>query len=116
MNFGFTRRQMLASVGGGFGSLALADLLRAQDAKPKLEFNGGLHHPAKVKRVIQLFMNGGASPPDTFDYKPELEKRHGQTFDPGQGKMVESVTGSPGFKVLKSPFAFNQHGESGRWV
>ena len=69
-----------------------------------------------MKRVIQLFMNGGASPMDTFDYKPRLAELHGQTFDPGGGAKVESVTGSPGFKVLKSPFEFKQHGQSGRWV
>lgn len=115
----FNRREMLWSVGGGLGGLALTHLLMAQDQQhphPKPEFNGGLHHPAKVKRVIQLFMNGGASPADTFDYKPALEKQHGKAFDPGAGKMIESVTGSPGFKVMKSPFAFKQYGQSGRWV
>lgn len=113
-----SRREMLWSMGGGLGGLALSHLM-AHDGdtlKPKPEWNGGLHHPAKVKRVIQLFMNGGASPQDTFDYKPALEKLHGQPFDPGSGKMVESVTGSPGFKVLKSPFTFKQYGNSGRWV
>ena len=80
------------------------------------DLNGGLHHRAKVKRVVQLFMNGGASPMDTFDYKPQLEKLHGKTFDPGGNVKLESVTGSPGFKVLKSPFEFKQHGQCGRWV
>ncbi len=112
---------MLAKLGGGFGGLALVHLL-GQDAlladagKPMPELNGGLHHRAKVKRVVQLFMNGGASPMDTFDHKPRLAELHGQTFDPGGGAKVESVTGSPGFKVLKSPFEFKQHGQSGRWV
>ena len=61
-------------------------------------------------------MNGGASPVDTFDYKPALARLHGERFDPGGGQLVESVTGSPGFKVLKSPFEFRRHGESGRFV
>lgn len=91
-------------MGGGFGSLALADLLRAQE-KP--------HHAPKAKRVIQLFMNGGASPMDLFDYKPELERRHGEAFDPGG--RVEAATSTPG-KILKSPYAWKRHGESGRWV
>jgi hypothetical protein len=78
--------------------------------------NGGLHHRAKVKRVIQLFMNGGVSPMDTFDPKPRLTELDGKAFDPGGGQLVESVTNSPGFKVLKSPFPFKQHGQSGRWV
>ncbi|HEX7899402.1 MAG TPA: DUF1501 domain-containing protein [Planctomycetota bacterium] len=94
------RRDFLA----GFGSLALCDLLRAQE-KP--------HHAPKAKRVIQLFMNGGASPMDLFDYKPELEKRHGETFDPGS--RVEATTSNPG-KVMKSPYAWKRHGKSGRWV
>lgn len=77
------------------------------------EFNGGLHHPAKAKRVIQLFMTGGASPMDTFDYKPELEKVHGQKLGPKE--KPEGFTAMPG-ALMKSPFEFKQHGQSGRWV
>jgi len=80
---------------------------------PRPELNGGLHHPAKVKRVIQLFMTGGASPMDTFDYKPTLEKLHGQKLGPKE--KPEGFTAMPG-ALLKSPFEFKQHGESGRWV
>ena len=58
-------------------------------------------------------MNGGVSQMDTFDYKPELERRHGQPFDPGE--HVEAPTSAPG-NLMKSPFAFRQHGECGRWV
>jgi hypothetical protein len=50
---------------------------------------------------------------DTFDYKPELERRHGQRFDPGE--PVEAVTSVPG-SLMKSPFAFRRHGQCGRWV
>lgn len=115
-----TRRQWLWQFGGGLGGLALTQLLAeggelADTPKPRAEFNGGLHHIAKVKRVIQLFMNGGVSQPDTFDYKPELEKRHGQPFDPGTGEKVEGVTSTPG-NLMKSPFPFKQHGQCGRWV
>ncbi len=106
----FSRRECLARTAGGFGSLALAQLLAAEDAKPEL--HGGLHHPAKVKRVIQLFMNGGASPMDTFDYKPELIKRHGEKVDFGLKSAATSVPGN----IMKSPFEWKQHGESGRWV
>jgi len=90
----FTRRDALFRIGGGFGGLALAHLLATDAAgdSPRPEFNGGLHHPAKARRVIQLFLNGGASQMDTFDYKPELFKRHGQKFDPGGGAKVEAVT------------------------
>ena len=53
---------------------------------------------------------------DTFDHKPVLTELNGKKFDPGDGRLVESVTNSPGFKVLKSPFKFRQHGGCGRWV
>jgi len=112
------RREFLGCGGSGMGAVALTQLfgslgLLGQEAKPDL--NGGLHHRAKAKRVVHLFMNGGASPVDTFDYKPELEKRHGQKFDPGAGVHVEAATSTPG-TVLKSPYAWKRHGDSGHWV
>jgi hypothetical protein len=115
-----SRRDFLWHFGGGLGGIAFAQLLAEAGElpgapKPRAEFNGGLHHTAKVKRVIQLFMNGGVSQPDTFDYKPELEKRHGKPFDPGTGEKVEGVTSTPG-NLMKSPFPFKQHGQCGRWV
>ncbi len=73
----------------------------------------GLHHPAKAKRVVQLFMSGAASQCDTFDYKPELIKRNGQKFDPG-GK-VELFQSDPG-AVMQCPWDWKQHGQSGKWV
>lgn len=113
----WNRREWLAHTSGGFGSLALASLL-ANDGhifaadQSQREIHGGLHHPAKVKRVIQLFMNGGASQMDTFDYKPELIKRHGEKVDFGLKAAATSVPGS----IMKSPFEWKQHGETGRWV
>ena len=62
---------------------------------------------------MQIFLNGGMSQMDTFDHKPELDRRHDQPFDPGE--HVEGVTSTPG-KLMKSPFAFRQYGETGRWV
>jgi hypothetical protein len=116
-----SRRRLLWNAGGGLGGIAAAyllgrDQLLAAGQHPRADLNGGIHHRAKVRRVIQLFMNGGTSPMDTFDHKPRLAHLHGQKFDPGGGQLVESVTGSAGFKVLKSPFEFKQHGQSGRWV
>src|SRR5437016_5412496 len=110
-----SRREFLWHLGGGLGGIALAHLLGADGvaAQPAADLNGGLHHRAKAKRVIQLFMNGGVSQCDTFDYKPKLIERHGQKFDPGT--HVEAVTSTPG-NVLKTPFAFKQHGKCGRWV
>src|SRR3954464_5052468 len=109
-----TRREFLWRFGGGLGGVALAQLLAEAGAFGETSV-GGLHHKAKVKRVVQLFMNGGVSQPDTFDYKPELEKRHGQAFAPNTGEKGEGVTSTPG-NLMKSPFPFKRHGQCGRWV
>jgi hypothetical protein len=115
----FNRREFLWRFGGGLGGIAMAHLLGTEGLladtllKPKPEFNGGLHHPAKVKRVVQLFMNGGASQVDLFDHKPELIKRSGGKFDPGE--KVEASQSTPG-NLMKSPFDWKQYGNSGRWV
>lgn len=108
-----SRRNALFNIGGGFAGLAASQMLAADETSGVPEFNGGLHHRAKVKRVIQLFMTGGASPMDTFDYKPELERLHGQQLWPAE--KPEGFT-APAGAIMKSPFAFQQHGESGRWV
>jgi hypothetical protein len=108
-----TRRDFLWQAGGGLGGLAMTQLLAQESTAPNPLLNGGLHHRAKVKRVIQLFMTGGASPMDTFDYKPALEKVHGQRLGPTE--KPEGFTGVPG-ALMKSPYEFKQHGESGRWV
>src|SRR5947208_16699333 len=112
-----SRRDFLWNAGGGLGSLALASILGSEGAfadvpLPDPKLNGGLHHKARAKRVIQLFMNGGVSQMDTFDYKPELIKRHGEKVDFGIKAAATSVPGA----VMKSPFAWKQHGKCGRWV
>src|SRR5262245_14510794 len=110
-----TRRDFLWRTGGGLGGVALAWMLGedgALGAAPRADLNGGLHHKAKARRVIQLFMNGGVSQMDTFDHKPALAKRHGQKVDFG---IKAAATSTPG-AVMKSPFEWNQHGKCGRWV
>lgn len=114
----YSRRGFLHDAASGLGGIALAHLF-ARDGlcagDPDFSPVSGLHHPAKAKQVIQLFMNGGASQMDLFDYKPELTRRHGENFDPGTSERVEAATSEPG-KVLACPFKFQQHGQCGRWV
>ena len=113
------RRTFLWQAGGGLGGIALSYLLGADGLlagtapRGRAGFNGGLHHRARAKRVVQLFMSGAASQVDTFDYKPELIERHGQKFDPGGTvELFQSVPGA----IMKSPWAWKQHGHSGKWV
>ena len=112
------RRQFLAKAGMGFGSLALTDLLHQEGIIHAAESNNPLaerssHFKPKAKSIIWLFQTGSPSQVDTFDYKPELGKRDGQQLagaDPKTGFFTTSG------KCLKSPFKFQQHGESGAWI
>jgi hypothetical protein len=119
-----SRREFLARAGGGCGLLALADLLARAETKtagasPAARPVNPLapkppHFPAKAKNVIWLFMNGGPSHVDTWDYKPELAKRDGQElkgFDKNTGFFTDQVG-----PVMKSPYKFARHGQSGAWV
>ena len=110
-----TRRDLLRRSGTGFGMLGLAGLLHSQQSAAAESINPlaetPAHFPARASRVVHLFMNGGPSQVDTFDYKPELEKRHGQPLPEGNLR-TERLTGG----LMKSPFRFRQRGESGMWV
>lgn len=99
----WTRRELLARTGLGFGGVALSQLLAADAFAPKAP-----HFPAKAKHVIYLILNGGMSQVDTFDPKPALTKYHGQPM-PGGNPKTERVTGS----LMQSPFAFRKQGQSG---
>jgi hypothetical protein len=112
-----SRREFLWRFGGGLGGIALANLLGGEHLLAAGGSPRSPHFAPKAKRVIQLFMNGGVSQMDTFLYRPRLAELHGKPFDPGKGQKVESVTGSAaGFPLMKSPFEFKQHGQSGAWV
>lgn len=110
-----SRRDFLWRFGGGLGGIALVHLLGQQGllAGTVGLKSGGLHHPAKAKRVVQFFMSGAASQVDTFDYKPALIERAGEPFDPG-GK-VELFQSDPG-RIMPSPWKWKQHGQCGKWV
>jgi hypothetical protein len=113
---GLTRREMLWSLGGGLGGIALAALLdRDAAAAPGHggALGGVLHHPAKATRVVQLFMSGAASQCDTFDYKPRLIADNGKRWDPGE--KVELFQSTPG-NTMCSPWPWRQYGQSGKWI
>jgi len=99
-----TRREFLGNLGGGFAGLALADLLHAESGA------GSPHFAPKASRAVFLFMNGGPSQVDTFDPKPELDRLDGMPYG---GDAVVGSNGRPIGHLMKSPFAFKNHGKSG---
>ena len=118
-----SRRDLFRRAGHGAGLLALAGLLDEQ----RLLIPRAMAAPSadplaprppqlktRAKSVIWLFMNGGPSQVDTWDYKPELARRHGQEL-PGFDKKTGFFTESVG-PLMKSPFAWAQHGQSGTWA
>src|SRR4029077_18631586 len=112
-----SRRRFLQRTGSGFGLLALSSLL-AESAGGAQVINPLAAKPAhfatRAKSVIWLFMNGGQSQVDTWDYKPELEKMDGKElpgFDKKTGFFPEQVGA-----LMKSPFKFAQYGQSGTWA
>ena len=115
-----TRREWLRNSALGFGSLALADLLTAAEPAPAPHIAGPVdplrprppHFPARAKRIIFLFMHGGPSQVDTFDYKPKLTADDGKPLPFPKPRVVSGPTGN----LLRSPFTFQQHGQSGAWV
>ena len=104
-----SRREALLSLGGGIASLAFADLLQAQTSKSPLAPKPQ-HFPAKAKHVISIFCYGGVSQVDTFDPKPELLRRAGETI-PGEGD-IPTIMGTPG-GLMPSPWKFKKYGQSG---
>ncbi|MFT4689177.1 MAG: DUF1501 domain-containing protein [Verrucomicrobiia bacterium] len=101
-----SRRAALQRAAGGFGALALAGIAGARETLA--------HHPARAKRIIFLFMHGGPSQVDTFDYKPELQARSGERLPFAPAKNLDP-TATRQAKLLGSPWEFKQHGQSGLW-
>jgi hypothetical protein len=104
------RREFLARTACGFGMLATS-ALATKSAQ------GAAHHTPRAKRVIFLFMQGGVSQVDSFDYKPDLARLDGtkMTFDDARVRANTGARESQ-HRVMKSPWKFNQTGETGRWV
>jgi hypothetical protein len=130
-----SRRELLRRTACGFGSLALGALIAereiegrdtsgrgdgsersARDTGSALPVSPLLprapHHAPRAKRVIFLFMQGGPSHVDTFDYKPRLERDHGKELDfrVARTRKVSSE------RVMRSPWRFARHGACGHWV
>jgi len=115
----YSRRRMLRQSAVGFGSLALASLLAETNpvaAAGEAEINPLAarpgHFPARAKRIIFLFMKGGPSHVDTFDPKSLLDRDDGKPCPIAKPRVQFAATGN----LLKSPWKFKQHGESGIWV
>ncbi|GMV97042.1 MAG: hypothetical protein AMXMBFR83_14010 [Phycisphaerae bacterium] len=122
--FFITRRQLFSRCTLGLGTAALASLLpdslRAADTP---EAHGGLpglpHFPPKARRVIYLFMSGGPSSLDLYDYKPKLREHNGQPLPPevrGQQRLTAMSGHQAILPLAGSAFEFKQHGQSGAWV
>ncbi|QDT26291.1 hypothetical protein Enr10x_15920 [Gimesia panareensis] len=109
---GISRRDMLRRSSAGFGSLALAGLLGSESQAANTSLVQQPHFTPKAKRVIFLFMHGGPSHMDTFDYKPQLQKDSGKPLPFDKPKIFSAQTGN----LLGSPWKFKRHGESGAWV
>ncbi|MCA9128846.1 MAG: DUF1501 domain-containing protein [Planctomycetales bacterium] len=112
------RRQMLTQCSAGFGAVALTALSQTQaygaisdDVPGSVATGPGLHHVARAKNVIFLYMDGGPSQVDTFDPKPLLNKFNGQ--DPNQFFQVQPTQFNNNGSILASPWRFKQFGSSG---
>jgi len=118
-----TRRHFLWEVGGGLSGIALAWLLNQEQSRAAVPSPGVAaasssgpkppHFPARASRVIHICACGGVSHLDTYDYKPDLIKHDGEELT-SKGK-IDTFFGKPG-RLMKSPFAFSQHGQSGLWM
>ena len=117
-----TRRHFLSNLTTGIGGAALASLLPGRLAGAAAHDTAAhllAHHAPKAKRVIYLFMSGGPSQHDLFDYKPLLNERNGEPLpeDIRAGQRLTGMSGNQAVLPLAgSQFKFAQHGKSGAWV
>ncbi len=121
-----TRRHFFGRAATGIGAAALGSLLNpglfaafAGETASGQPVLGKTHFPPKAKRIIYLFMAGGPSQMDLFDYKPMLETFHNKEL-PDSVRMGQRITtmtsGQKAFPVVKSLFKFSQHGKNGVWL
>jgi hypothetical protein len=121
-----TRRHFFGRSAAGIGTAALASLLNeglfAADRDASLKTHGvlpALHFAPRAKHIIYLFMSGGPSHIDLFDYKPALRRNHGKEL-PASVRMGQRITGmtasQKGFPCVAPMFQFSQHGQCGAWI
>ena len=121
---GMSRRSLLGRFGMGLGGIALANLVNPARAlagivQDRGVLGGQLHVPARARRVIYLFMAGGPSQMETFDYKPLLRQRNGEQLPDSvrQGQRLTGMSGNQSSLPLAgSQFGFGRHGANGTWV
>jgi len=115
-----TRRAALQRLGCGFGYLALAGLAAQQQVRAAAVPNPlapkPTHFPAKAKRVIFLFMQGGVSHVDSFDYKPRLLADDGKMMDFADLRSIAKTGKGGNQRVMKPMWEFKQRGQSGLWA
>lgn len=107
------RRDMMATTAFSIGALSVSastPRTTCADQSSNPVVTTGLHHPARAKRVIFLFMHGGPSHVDTFDYKPLLDRDDGK---PLPFALPAAIDAKP--TLMKGPWKFAQHGQSGLW-
>lgn len=121
-----TRRHFFGRTAAGIGAAALSSLLNPQLLMASGALGGGdargvglPHFAPRAKRVIYLFMSGGPSSMDLFDYKPRMGEMQGQDL-PDSVRMGQRITGMTSgqarLQLLGSPFTFSRHGRHGVWV
>ena len=123
---GLSRRAVLNRFGMGLGGIAIANLFNpsplvagAAEGQDRGVLSGRFHVPPKAKRVIYLFMAGGPSQMETFDYKPVLRERNGEQLPDSvrQGQRLTGMSGNQSSLPLAgSQFEFTRHGAAGTWV
>lgn len=111
------RRSALRTAACGFGSMAASALLsQSAMASESTRLSQLPHHAPKAKRVIFLFMQGGVSQVDSFDYKPELQKHDREEMIFDDARQLAKTGKKTNQRLMKSPWKFRQYGESGKWV
>src|ERR1051326_2628145 len=121
-----TRRHFFGRLAAGIGTTALASVINPAlfaneigASQMSLGSLKSLQFPPRAKRVIYLFMSGGPSHIDLFDYKPKLREYHGTEL-PASIRMGQRVTGmtsgQKSFPCVAPMFEFHQYGKSGAWV